>query len=152
MYVHPQVHEEITSSKANLIAIIKFDDLTDAVASEAQTLTLFTLPVAALVKHVTLELPTSFQNAVAAYDSVTVQVGTDDDDDNFLTATQIDNRSGSPAIFPIYDSGDAFPFKILAAHPKVVATFTPKSTYKLADLTGGELRLLFDIFIPQTGT
>jgi hypothetical protein len=152
MDVHPQVQEEIISSRYSHLCVIRAGDLTDTVDAEAQTLTLFSLPTGAQVRHVQVQLPTAFQNTgEAGNDTTTVQIGTDDDDDNFITATQINANSGSPAIFPIYDTGDALPTKIAAAHPNVVATFTPKSATKLSELNEGVLFIFFDIFVPSTG-
>lgn len=151
MDIHPQVLEEITSSKYTHLAIVRASDLTDTVDAEAQTLVLFAAPAGAQIRHVAIELPEGFQNTgEVGNDDTTVQVGDSNDLDSFITATQVNANSASPAIFPIYDSGDALPAKP-STYPNITATFTPKSATKLSELNKGVLFIYFDMFIPTTG-
>ncbi len=140
MQINPMPLEQRVAESADIEVLITHEDLTDAVASEAQTLT---IPIAAKmsVRLVRAILDVPFENTSSAgFDDLTVTVGDGGSATRFLTSTQI-NKNGSEVLLK---SGVDIEYPY-TTDDTVDMTFTPKTGATLLSLDKGRMRLQYKI-------
>lgn len=140
MQINPLSLEAQAAYGGNFEVLITHEDLTDAVASEAQTLT---VPIAAKmsVRCVRSILDVAFENSSSAgFDDLTVVVGDGGSTSRFLTSTQV-NKNGTEVLLK---SGVdiEYPYTV---DDTVDITFTPKTGATLLSLDAGRMRLILNI-------
>lgn len=140
MQINPIPLEGRIAEGANYEVLITHADLTDAVASEAQTLT---VPIAAKmsVRGVRLILDEVFlDTSDTANASTAVIVGDDGSTSRYFTSTEL--NSHGTEIFLKSGVDIEFPY---TADNTIDITFTPTSGKTLAALTQGRVRIQFQI-------
>lgn len=101
----------------------------------ALTLDLLSLKAGTLVENVALHVPTLLSDASDGdFDDVTIKVGDADDDDRYLTATQIAAAAGSP----VAHKAGVGPY-VTPAAAVLKAVFTPEAGKAVANLDGGRV-------------
>ncbi len=140
MQINPLPLESQAAAGGNYEVLVTHEDLTDAVASEAQTLT---VPIKAKMsaRCVRSILDVPFENSASAgNDDLTVTVGDGGSAGRFLTSTQI-NKNGTEV--PLKSGVDIeYPY---TADDTIDITFTPKTGATLASLNAGQIRFILDI-------
>ena len=124
-------------------------DVTEASANTEQVFSLFTPVAKDWVKDVGVIVTELFEDSSdTAYNTTTIRVGTTNDDDEFVAATEA-NANGS-SVDAAYNSGDALPktFKTGDTMYVVEVTLGAQSGKKLSDLDKGRAVVLLNLYRP----
>jgi len=130
--------EEVNRAEsANYVAIVTWQDLTDATASEAQVLNLCPIDVKMAVGVKKVELKTEFANSAdTANNSTALTVGDTATANSFLTSMEL-NLNGTT----VYLKEGTSTKTVYTATDNLKATFTPATGKTLASLTQGEVHI-----------
>lgn len=140
MQINPLPLESQAAAGGNYEVLVTHDDLTDAVASEAQTLTVpIKAKMSARVRRSIVDVP--FENSSSAGNNVLgVTVGDGGSVGRFLTSTEV-NKNGS--YIPLKSGVDIeYPYTV---DDTIDITFTPKTGATLLSLDAGRMRFILDI-------
>lgn len=136
----PLTMEERVAERADFVAILTHEDLTETGAGTAQTIP-FNVVDKLTVECVKAVLDTPFEDSSStANDTTLVKVGDGTDDDHFLASTEL-SANGSYVEIQA-GTGVAKPY---TADDTVDVVVTPKTGTALADIDVGQLRLFFRI-------
>lgn len=134
-------NEEAAQFGANLLVVVRHEDLTQATAATAQTVPLFKVPaLVQSVECVNVELREAFQDTTdAANNTTAVQVGDDGDTDRLLASTQL-NVNGTE----VFQKAGTGTKHVFSAENYVDALFeAPAADKTLLALNKGEVRFYF---------
>jgi hypothetical protein len=123
-------------------------DVTMATANTEQVFTVFAVKDQDQIIKVGAVLTEAFQNtADAAYNTTTCRVGDAGDDDNFITAFQM-NKNGT-VVTAAYSTGDELPKTYTTATAQnILVTLGAQSGKSLNSLNKGRVVILFKLFRP----
>ncbi len=141
MKANPLTAEEAALNGGhNWMFIVTADDLTDTVDSEAQAIHLFTFKAGDVCNHMSAVLKVPFEDTTdATTDSTLMIVGDDDDDNAWLTSTQV-NRNGTEVYYQDSWATATSPLHAVYTGTKyIILTVTPKSSTKCSELNKGEI-------------
>jgi hypothetical protein len=119
--------------------IVTAEDLTESTADTDQTIELLALPAGSVVTNAAFRLVTAFKDASdSALNDTKIQLGDNDDDDEYIAATQI-NENGTEVLYAAAAPASV-PFAYVAAKKLelLVESMTAKS---LSDIDTGELHI-----------
>lgn len=121
------------------IASITANDLTTATANTEQVLNLMAIPTDAFIEKVEARLIVPFEDVSdAALDSVTIDIGHTDNDDEWVAAAEL-CKNGTEITQPKYSNTAVGPF---AASKYVTATFAATAGKLLSNVDKGEIQIL----------
>lgn len=126
------------------LATIGVAELTDTVAGEAQTLDIGNCPVGGQVK-ISAHLPTPFDSADAAYDTMALTIGDGTTPNSYLASMELNVRGTEV----IDKTGSLVGPTTSTVVTPIRCTFTPKAAKKLSDLTTGLLYLFVKLVDPH---
>lgn len=112
-------------------------DLTESTAGTAQTLSLAIPPGKGVTSILTQVDELFADDSDAAFNTVTVSVGNNADDETFQEAQEVSAKAATPALIA-WGTGEK---QATTAADTLKVVFTPKTDKKLSDLDRGKLRV-----------
>ena len=130
---------EYTGSGATELLEIKPEDLTETVANTAQTFELRPAVEGQIFRTAGFHLKAGFENSQdVAFNSVTIKIGDEDDDDRALTAKQIAEQGATVLAAETPNSNALMPHAYQASK-SVIITITPAGGKSHSDLDLGRI-------------
>jgi hypothetical protein len=165
--------EAALNNGANVVVVIRDEDLTTSTTNTAQTLTNMVVAANTLVEFVKMELRLAFEDdATNAFSLTTLAVGDGTDTDLYMSATELNKNGtevyaslgrgweltttnlavlvagGSTNTQDLATAITQYGQKLYTSADTVDFTFTPSASYALSVLDKGEVRLFFKLTRP----